>query len=176
MQRQVCDDEGNHATCPYFWSVIPVSPRILFRTVAIAEAVTWALLIGGMLMKYVLQVGEVGVQVGGFLHGLVFIAFGMTAVLMAVNQHWSARLTVIAVVTSIIPFGTIPLDRWLEKRGHLSGTWRRVRTDDPRDHTRVSAVLRWMLVRPALFTTVLVLGLVAIMTTLLSVGPPDAGS
>jgi len=153
-----------------------VSPRLLFRSVAIAEAVTWTLLIAGMLMKYVLQVGEVGVQVGGFLHGLVFIAFGMTAVLMAVNQHWSARLTVVAVVTAIVPFGTIPLDRWLEKRGRLDGDWRRTRTDDPRDHTPVSALLRWMLVRPALFATVLVLGLIGIMTTLLSVGPPGGAS
>lgn len=153
-----------------------MSPRLLFRTVAIAEAVTWTLLIAGMLMKYVLQIGEVGVQIGGFVHGLVFIAFGMTAVLMAVNQHWSARLTLVAVVTAIVPFGTIPLDRWLEKRGLLDGSWRRTRTEDPRDQTRVSALLRWMLVRPALFTTVLAIGLIAIMSTLLSVGPPGGGS
>ncbi|KFF60272.1 membrane protein [Cryobacterium sp. MLB-32] len=153
-----------------------MSPRLLFRSVAIAEAVTWSLLIAGMLMKYVLRVGEVGVQVGGFLHGVVFIAFGMTAVLMAVNQHWGPRLTVVAVATAIVPFGTIPLDRWLEKRGLLDGSWRRTRTDDPRDQTRVSAMLRWMLVRPVLFTTVLLLGLVAILTTLLSVGPPGGTS
>lgn len=153
-----------------------MSPRLLFRTVAIAEAITWTLLIAGMLMKYVLQVGEIGVQVGGFVHGLVFIAFGMTAVLMAVNQHWGPRLTAVAVVTAIVPFGTIPLDRWLEKRGLLDGAWRRTRTDDPRDHTQVSALLRWMLVRPALFTTVLMVGLVAIMSTLLSLGPPGGGS
>jgi len=153
-----------------------VSPRLLFRSVAIAEAITWALLITGMLMKYVFNAGEAGVQVGGFLHGLVFIAFGMTAVLLAVNQHWGPRLTALAVVTAIIPFGTIPLDRGLEKRGLLDGGWRRARTDDPRDHTRISAMLRWMLVRPALFTAALVLGLVAIMTALLTVGPPGGGS
>lgn len=153
-----------------------MSPRLLFRSVAIAEAITWALLITGMLMKYVFDAGEVGVQVGGFVHGLVFIAFGMTAVLLAVNQHWSARLTALAVITAIVPFGTIPLDRGLGKRGLLDGGWRRTRTDDPRDHTRVSALLRWMLVRPALFTSILLLGLVAIMTTLLSVGPPGGGS
>ncbi|TDW30038.1 DUF3817 domain-containing protein [Cryobacterium psychrophilum] len=153
-----------------------MSPRILFRSVAIAEAITWALLITGMLLKYVLNVGDAGVRVGGFVHGLVFIAFGMTAVLLAVNQHWGPRLAALAVVTAIIPFGTIPLDRGLEKRGLLDGDWRSTRTDDPRDQTRVSALLRWMLARPALFTTVLVLGLVAIMTTLLAVGPPGGAS
>ena len=153
-----------------------MSPRLLFRSVAIAEAITWALLITGMLVKYVLNGGDLGVRVGGFVHGLVFIAFGMTAVLLAVNQHWGPRLTILAVFTAIIPFGTIPLDRGLEKRGLLDGGWRRTRTDDPRDHTRVSALLRWMLLRPALFTTVLLLGLVAIMTTLLTLGPPGGSS
>ena len=153
-----------------------MSPRLLFRSVAIAEAITWALLITGMLMKYVLNAGEAGVQIGGFLHGLVFIAFGMTAVVTAVNQHWGPRLTALAIVTAIIPFGTIPLDRGLEKRGLLDGGWRRSRTDDPRDHTRVSALLRWMLVRPALFTAVLALSLIVIMTVLLTIGPPGGAS
>jgi integral membrane protein len=153
-----------------------MSPRLLFRTVAIAEAITWALLIAGMFMKYVLQVGEIGVQIGGFLHGLVFLAFAMTALLVGVNQHWGPALTAIAVATSIVPFGTIPLDRGLEKRGHLDGVWRRTRTDDPRDRTRVSGLLRWMLVRPVLFTLVLALGLGTVMTVLMTAGPPGGGS
>lgn len=153
-----------------------MTPRLLFRTVAIAEAITWGMLITGMIMKYVLQVGEIGVQIGGFLHGLVFIAFAMTAVLMAVNQHWSAKLTVIAVITSIVPFGTIPLDSWLEKHGRLDGPWRRTLTDDPRDRSRVSRLLRWLLARPVLFTTLLVLGLGTVMTVLLTAGPPGGAS
>lgn len=153
-----------------------MSPRLLFRSVAIAEAITWALLIAGMLGKYVLLVGEIGVQVGGFLHGLVFVAFGMTALLVAVNQHWGLKVTAIALVTAIVPFGTIPLDRTLEKKGLLDGAWRRARTEDPRDHTRTSALLRWMLARPVLFTTVLILGLICVMTVLLTAGPPGGDS
>jgi integral membrane protein len=153
-----------------------MSPRLLFRSVAIAEAITWALLIAGMLGKYVLQVGEIGVQVGGFLHGLVFIAFAMTALLVGVNQRWGPKVTAIAMVTAIVPFGTIPLDRGLEKKGLLDGGWRRARTEDSRDHTRTSGLLRWMLARPVLFTTVLVLGLVSVMTVLMTAGPPGGAS
>lgn len=29
----------------------------------------------------------------------------------------------------------------IERRGHLEGAWRRERTEDPRDHTWVSAAL-----------------------------------
>ena len=176
LSSPVCNDGMVRSRAPHHEPKVPMTPRLLFRTVAIAEAITWGMLITGMIMKYVLQVGEVGVQIGGFLHGLVFLAFGITAVLMAVNQHWSPRLTVVVVVTAIVPFGTIPLDRWLEKHGRLDGGWRRTRTDDPRDHTRVSALLRWMLARPVLFTTILVVGLGAVMTVLLNAGPPGGAS
>ena len=153
-------------------SKVTMTPRLLFRSVAIAEAITWALLIAGMVMKYVLQVGEFGVQIGGFLHGLVFIAFGLTAGFVGVNQHWGAKLTAIAMVTAIVPFVTIPLDRSLEKNGLLDGDWRRTRTKDPRDHTRVSALLRWALARPALLVAIMTVALVSIMATLLTIGPP----
>jgi integral membrane protein len=153
-----------------------MTPRLLFRSVAIAEAITWALLIVGMLMKYVLEVGEFGVQVGGSLHGLVFIAFGMTALLVGVNQHWGVRLTLIALVTAIVPFGTIPLDRVLEKTGRLDGGWRHTRTDDPRDRTRVSALLRLVLARPVLLAAVMSVAVAAIMATLLTLGPPGGTS
>jgi len=153
-----------------------MTPRLLFRTVAIAEAITWALLIAGMVMKYGLRVGELGVQVGGFVHGLVFIAFAITALLIGVNQHWGPRLTTVALIAAIVPFGTLPLDHGLEKNGHLSGAWRRTQSDDPRDNTRVSALLRWMLVRPALFTTLLLLGLISVMTALMTAGPPGSTS
>ena len=153
-----------------------MSPRSLYRFVSIAEAITWSLLIIGMLLKYVVQAGEWGVQIGGFLHGLVFIAYGMTAVFVGVNQHWTARFIALACLTAIIPFATIPFDHALERRGVLNGRWRHTRTSDPRDHTRLSALLRWMLARPVLLLGVLGVALVSIMATLLTIGPPGGAS
>jgi len=153
-----------------------VSPRSLYRLVSIAEAITWSLLISGMLVKYVFQAGEWGVQIGGFLHGLVFIAYGMTAVFVGINQHWKLRLIALACLTAIIPFATVPFDRALERRGVLEGGWRNTRTEDPRDHTPLSALLRWMLARPVLLTSIMGIVLVSIMTTLLTLGPPGGGS
>ncbi|TFB53524.1 DUF3817 domain-containing protein [Cryobacterium tagatosivorans] len=152
-----------------------MSPRLFYRTIAIAEAVTWTLLLTGMLLKYVLlpgNTGDLALRVGGTLHGLVFIAYGMTAVLVGVNQRWSARLIVAALVTAVIPYATIPFDRLLERRGRLGGDWRRSVTDDPRDQTRLSVLLRWMLNRPVLLGALFVVGLVTIMATLLIIGPP----
>jgi integral membrane protein len=50
-----------------------MTPLRVFRTLAFAEAVTWALLLIGMAFKYS-GVTEVGVQVSGLVHGTVFIA------------------------------------------------------------------------------------------------------
>ena len=152
-----------------------MSPRLLYRTVAIAEAITWTLLIGGMLLKYVFLPGEVGdaaVRVGGFVHGFVFLAYGITAVLVGVNQHWRPRLILLGLATAVVPYATIPFDRWLERRELLGGTWRREATADPRDHTLVSRLLRFGLARPVLLASVLALGLVAVFTALLVMGPP----
>jgi integral membrane protein len=156
-----------------------VSPRLLYRTVAIAEAITWTLLIGGMLLKYVIAPGEFGdaaVRVGGFVHGLVFLAYGITAVLVGVNQHWRPRVMLVALATAVVPYATIPFDRWLERRGMLTGRWRREATGDPRDNTPVSRLLRFGLARPVLFASVLAVGLVAVFTTLLVLGPPGGGA
>jgi integral membrane protein len=156
-----------------------VSPRLLYRTVAIAEAITWTLLIGGMLLKYVFAPGEFGdaaVRVGGFVHGLVFLAYGITAVLVGVNQHWRPRVMLVALATAVVPYATIPFDRWLERRGMLTGHWRREATSDPRDNTPASRLLRVGLARPVLFASVLAVGLVAVFTTLLLLGPPGGGA
>ncbi|MEO6200353.1 MAG: DUF3817 domain-containing protein [Cryobacterium sp.] len=158
------------------WTDSAVTPRLFYRTIAIAEAVTWTLLIAGLLLKYVAQAGDIWVRIGGFAHGLVFIAYGMAAVLVGVNQRWNVRLIVAAVVTAIIPYATIPFDRLLERRGRLDGEWRHTATDDPRDHTPVSVLLRWMLNRPVLLGILLVVGLASIMATLLLIGPPGGRS
>ncbi|MCU1446483.1 DUF3817 domain-containing protein [Cryobacterium sp.] len=156
-----------------------MSPRLLYRTLSIAEAITWTLLITGMLLKYVFAPGEFGdaaVRVAGFVHGLVFLAYGITAVLVGVNQHWRPRLMLVAVATAVVPYATIPFDRWLERRDLLAGDWRSDATDDPRDHTVASRLLRVGLARPVLFASVLAVGLVAVFTTLLVVGPPGGGA
>jgi integral membrane protein len=156
-----------------------VSPRLFYRILSVAEAITWTFLIIGMLLKYVIEPGEFGdaaVRVSGFVHGLVFLGYGMTAVLVGINQHWRPRVMLVAVATAVVPYATLPFDRWLERRDLLDGGWRRDATDDPRDHTVLSRLLRVGLARPALFASVLIVGLIAVFTTLLMAGPPGGNS
>ena len=122
------------------------------------------------------EFGDLAVRIGGFAHGFVFIAYGMTAVLVGVNQRWSLGLIAAAVGTAVIPYATIPFDRSLERRGRLDGVWRRTATSDPRDTTWVNVLLRVMLNRPILLGALFVVGLVSIMATRLVVGPPGGSS
>src|SRR5699024_5024371 len=45
------------------------TPSRLYRVLALAEVVTWTLLLGGMFVKYVLSSTELLVRIGGGLHG-----------------------------------------------------------------------------------------------------------
>jgi integral membrane protein len=149
-----------------------ITPRAFYRAVAIAESITWTLLIIGMLLKYVAGLGTLPVLIGGSIHGFVFITYALAAVLIGVNQRWSIQQIAFAVVTAIVPYATIPFDVWLDRRGKLDGDWHRVATDDPRDHTWVRRLLRWFIGHPAVLISVFVVGIVVIMSPLLIVGPP----
>ncbi|PWC06141.1 DUF3817 domain-containing protein [Mycetocola zhujimingii] len=156
------------------WSV-SVSPRLFYRTLAFAEAVTWTLLILGLLMKYVWvpgEVGDLGVRVGGTIHGFVFLAYAMTAVLVGLNQRWSIGLIALGVVTAVVPYATIPFDLWADRTGRLNGEWRRTETDHPGDKTWIDRLLRWFLNHPVILIVLFVVALVVIFATLLLVGPP----
>lgn len=108
----------------------------------------------------------------GSIHGLVFITYALTAALVGVNQHWPSGRITFAVATAIIPYATIPFDRHLERKNLLDGEWRRTVGDDPRDHTAISRLLRWFLVRPAMLASIFVAAVLVIMTVMLIIGPP----
>ena len=149
-----------------------MSPLVLFRRVAVAEAVTWALLLSGMFVKYATEaahLGELAVSVFGMVHGVVFVAYCVMAVLVAVDQRWSAARTLLGLASAVPPFLTVWFDRYAERRGWLAREWR-LRSGKPR--SLVEAVVAWLLRKPLRgmatgLATVAVLTLAALM-----VGPP----
>lgn len=147
------------------------TPRSVYRSVAFAEVLTWTGLLAAMVLKYGFDLA-VAVLIAGSIHGLVFLTYAVTAVLIGVHQHWSLGRMAFAVLTAFVPYATIPFDRHLERAGLLTGGWRRTASADPRDHTRRSRVLRWFLVRPAVLVTTLAAGIVLVMVALLLIGPP----
>lgn len=109
-----------------------VTPETLFRVFALLETITWTMLIVAMLLKYVVE-SATGPCRSPTVHGLVFIAYALLAAVVAVNQRWKLGLAALAVASAVVPYATIPMERWLARHGHLEGGWRTEATDDPRD-------------------------------------------
>jgi integral membrane protein len=153
-----------------------LSPRRLFRLLAVAETITWSLLIAGMLLKYVARGSDLGVSIGGGVHGFVFLAYCAATVFIAVNQRWTLHVTLTTLASAVIPYATIPAERRLERDGLLEGGWRREATDDPRDNGVLSRLLRWALSHPMWTSAALVVGVVVVFAVLLMLGPPGGGA
>jgi len=153
-----------------------MSPSALYRTVARAEAITWTLLIIAMVLKYAVKVGDWPVSIAGFVHGFVFLTYIATSVLVGMNQRWSKRLILGAAATSVIPYLTVPFDRWLERRGKLVGCWRTQASEHPADQRWTDSTMRWLVARPVLSTVALFVLIVAVFSTMLVMGPPGGRS
>lgn len=149
-----------------------LAPKRLYLITSIAEAVTWTLLIAGMVAKYVFDYDKL-IFGFGLVHGTAFVAYAATALLVGLNQRWRPVQVAGAIAAAVVPYATIPVDRALERRGMLDGPWRTIATDDPRDATTLDRALRWALRNPLLLAVVIVVGVVAIVSVLLQLGPPS---
>ena len=97
----------------------PTTVARLFRAVAIAEAVSWALLLAGMFVKWVLRTSEVGVQLAGPVHGAVFVVFVGVTLLAWRVLRWRPETALLALIASVPPFATVWFERWARRTGRL---------------------------------------------------------
>jgi integral membrane protein len=145
-----------------------LTPRGVFRAVAIAEAITWALLLSGMFLKYVTRTTELGVQVFGMVHGVVFIAYGLVTLLVAIDQRWSVGRTLLGLVAAVPPFATLPFEAYADRRGLLGREWLS-RHDSP---TAPQRAVCWLLRHHRLAAGLLVVAVAGLTGAALVVGPP----
>jgi len=147
------------------------TPSRLFRVFAVAEAVTWTLLIAALILRAAAG-WDVAVLIGGSIHGFVFLCYGAIAILVAKNNRWSAWPVTASLGSAIVPYATIPVEIWLHRSGRLAGAWRLDATDDPRDATWHDRVLRFFLGRPVFLGGLGVVAVAVLFTVLLVIGPP----
>ncbi len=147
-------------------------PLSLFRRVAIAEAITWALLLIGMFLKYVTETTDLGVRIFGMIHGIVFIGYVVTTVVVWVDQRWTARRGVVALVAAVPPFVTLIVELLAVRRGWAGEAWRLRDAADDSDLGRVDGIVRWLLVAPVRGLLVGLVAVAALTGIALLVGPP----
>jgi integral membrane protein len=99
--------------------VNPRTAATVFRIVAVAEALSWLGLLAGMYVKYVPQTSEVGVQVFGPIHGAIFVAYVVVALVSSRVLRWDVPTTLLALVASVPPLATVVFERWVSRTGRL---------------------------------------------------------
>lgn len=119
-----------------------MTPRTVFRTLAVTEAITWVALLTGMFVKYAVGTTELGVQVAGPIHGVVFIAYCLVTVVVAADQRWSRRRTILGLVSAVPPLMTVWFDRHVEKHDGLDDRWHSRQDSDAGSQRAVSLLLR----------------------------------
>ncbi|UOY00752.1 DUF3817 domain-containing protein [Blastococcus sp. PRF04-17] len=97
----------------------PRTAAPLFRIVAVAEALSWLGLLIGMYVKYVPQTTELGVKIFGPIHGGVFVAYVVVALIASRVLRWTAGTTLLALAASIPPLATVWFERWASRSGRL---------------------------------------------------------
>lgn len=91
-----------------------------FRLIALAEAVSWAGLLVGMYFKYLGSPRtEIGVKVFGPIHGGIFIAFVVAALLVGFARKWGLGTWILALLASIVPLGSVIFVMWADRTARL---------------------------------------------------------
>lgn len=93
-------------------------PAPRFRLIALIEAITWLLLIIGMILKRTADI-ESATMVPGMLHGIAFMIYLGITMWTASELGWGRKVTVLALLASIPPFFTLIFEWWAERKGHL---------------------------------------------------------
>lgn len=147
------------------------TPTRLFRTVAIAEAITWTGLLFGMFLKYGPAENETGVRIFGMLHGIVFVAYVVTTVVVWVDRRWSMGRGLLALVAAVPPLATLPLEWFAIRKDWLGDAWRLPAGASASLPDRVVA---WLLTNPLRGLGVGLVAVAALTGVALVVGPPGS--
>jgi len=86
-----------------------------FREISIAEGISFLLLVFiAMPFKYVLDIPEL-VKYVGWLHGFLFILYGVYLLLVTLKFKWPLERFIIGFFSSLLPFGPFLFERTLKK-------------------------------------------------------------
>ncbi|HEX8159647.1 MAG TPA: DUF3817 domain-containing protein [Solirubrobacteraceae bacterium] len=81
-----------------------------FRYIALAEATSFLALLTCSFAA------RDGVPILGPIHGLLFLAYVLVAIMIRESAGWSAKETLLVLVGAVLPFGGFVVDRWLAGR------------------------------------------------------------
>lgn len=155
-----------------------MTPKRLLRLASIAEAITWALLLVGMLLKYGSAQWPLGVAIAGSLHGAVFLTYLYVGLIVGINQRFGWMEYLLGALSSVFPFATIPFDVVMERRARLEGDWRSASVEFGTRHgdgsTAHAPLERWLpLVRWSNYHPFTIAAIIMLVASLILAGALD---
>jgi integral membrane protein len=95
---------------------MPRTSVFRLRVIGMLEAVSFLVLLTiAMPLKYFAGL-PVAVQIAGWLHGLLFLAFCMALLETHQTERWTKRWTAMVLVAGLLPLGPFVIDRRLRER------------------------------------------------------------
>ncbi|SFG89450.1 DUF3817 domain-containing protein [Pedobacter insulae] len=89
----------------------------IFRKVAVAEGLSYILLIFvAMPLKYWAEM-PLAVKYTGWVHGLLFVLYGICLVMAWQERKWNFGKVVLIFVASLLPFAPFIVDKRLKDEG-----------------------------------------------------------
>jgi integral membrane protein len=83
-----------------------------FRIVSLLEAVSFIALLCSSVIKRT-EGEEIGVQIMGPTHGILFILYVVLALDLKVKLRWDGFTTFKVVAASVVPFAPFFVERWV---------------------------------------------------------------
>lgn len=87
---------------------MPLLPTL--RIVAVVEAASFLLLLVATAFKYGAD-QPIGVQILGPIHGILFVAYVILALMVWNERGWSLTTAFLVLIGSVLPFGGFVVDR-----------------------------------------------------------------
>ena len=87
-----------------------------FRYVALAEAVSFLILIVASIVKRTADDADIGVTIMGPIHGALFVLYILFAYSLREPQNWTGKQTGLIMLGAVLPFGGFVVDRWLAQQ------------------------------------------------------------
>jgi integral membrane protein len=92
------------------------TPIRRLRVIAFIEGISFLLLLGiAMPLKYFAGL-PAAVQIVGWIHGILFVLYLLAVGEVTIKHRWSLMMAAIALLASLIPFGTFLLDARLRQQ------------------------------------------------------------
>lgn len=85
----------------------------VLKVVAVLEAVSFLVLLVATVVKRGFDGPEAGVKVMGPLHGLLFVSYVLLTIVVAADEKWRLKRTLLTLVCAVLPFGGFLADRKL---------------------------------------------------------------